>query len=184
MKRLTAVLSASILTAASIFGDDRSSLATEMGRLGVRSVLVIASQAVDEHPVWSPDGNALAANVDGRWVKVDLMAVSLKEGIWHGDQAIGVANSTPMPPIAESIVRKWEESAKYGMRRVVARDGTSAELRLDALSTHFVITNKGESPETLWKTSLENCYGLALSPDENLVAFVCELNGVVVTRVR
>jgi len=30
---------------------------------------------------------------------------------------------------------------------------------------------------------MENCHSLGLSPDENYVAYICELNGVVVTRL-
>ncbi len=45
------------------------------------------------------------------------------------------------------------------------------------------MTSKGREADILWKTGLENCHSLALSPDETLVAFLCELNGLVVFAV-
>ena len=60
------------------------------------------------------------------------------------------------------------------------RGGTRIELRQQDLGTQFVITPKGSKSEVLWTTDLENCHGLALSPDDKYVAFVCELNGVIV----
>jgi hypothetical protein len=30
---------------------------------------------------------------------------------------------------------------------------------------------------------MENCYGLALSPDDLSVAYVCERNGILVTKL-
>lgn len=61
-----------------------------MKRLGVRSALVIASQAIDEHPVWSPKGDALAVNVDGRWVELKLSPVTLEAATWRDNKPIGL----------------------------------------------------------------------------------------------
>lgn len=95
---------------------------TEMRRLDVRSALVLASQAIDEHPVWSPNGDALAVNVDGRWMKVALRPLTLENGSWHDGQPIGVVKSpAKMSSISESDVRKWEKSSRSGEGRVTAR---------------------------------------------------------------
>jgi hypothetical protein len=45
------------------------------------------------------------------------------------------------------------------------------------------VTSREREPEVLWTTGFENCHSLALSPDETLVAFLCELNGLVVFAV-
>ncbi len=146
------------------------------------SALVVASQAVDERPVWSPDGRFLAVNVDESWSKVDLASISLIKGTWHDGVEIGVADPPPrLDPIPESEVRNWEKAAKAGPRHVETANGTSIELEEEGLGTVFRITSPGGRPRVLWKTSLENCHGLALSPNQSLVAFVCELNGVIVT---
>ena len=170
------VLSASCRARPSVLG-------AEMQRLGVRSALVVASQSIDEHPVWSPDGRYIAVNVDGHWRKVDLSSIHLVASTWRKDQPVGA----PEPPartsqIGESRVRKWQRSARFEPRRIVARDGTTVELKLEeTLGTAFIITKKGSQPETLWTSGMENCYGLALAPDDKSVAYICEQNGVLVT---
>jgi hypothetical protein len=159
-----------------------ASLEKEMTRIGVRSALVIPSQAVDGHPVWSPAGDAIAAEIDGHWVKVDLRSTALEKGTWHGKESIGVLKQAPPEEsVSESVVRNWDKNLVSGARRVVMRNGTSIELRQEGLSTAFVVTRPGGTPDTIWKTSLENCHGLTLSPDERYVAYVCEMNGVIVT---
>ena len=158
-------------------------LGQAMAHLGLRSALVVQSQAVDEHPVWSPSGKQLAVNIEGKWFQVDLDPFTLKPGTWRGNQPIGVAEPparlTPMP---EHTVNVWAKGRRWGPRMIETRGGTVVELRQgDDLSTAFIITKKNSSPETLWKSELENCHSLALSPDERHVAFICELNGVIVT---
>jgi len=157
------------------------SLASQMKQLGVRSALVISSQSVDENPVWSPDGRSLAINVEERWVHIEPDTLKLEKGEWHGGQPIGIAASTAEPkPMDEKTVRDWEGRARSDPRRVETRGGTTVELRQQDVGTQFVVTPKGSKSEVLWTTGTENCHGLALSPDEKYVAFVCELNGVIV----
>ena len=159
-----------------------TSLEAEMTRLGVRSALVIASQAIDEHPVWSPKGDALAVNVDGRWVELRLSPVALEAATWRDNKPIGVVKPPISPStISESRVRSWEKSAKYGPRKAEMGDGKIVELRQEELSTSLIVTPPGGTAQVLWKSGLENCYGLAVSPDQHYVAYVCELNGVIVT---
>ncbi len=108
--------------------------------------------------------------------------MSLTRGTWHDGERIGVVNPPPpLTPISEGDVQNWQKSAKYGPRKLTTSSGTVVELDQDGLSTVFRTTSKGGKAVAHWKTSLENCHGLALSPDESLVAFVCELNGVIVT---
>jgi len=153
-----------------------------MRRLSLQSVLVVQSQAVDEQPVWSPKGDALAVNIEGKWLQLPLGSVTLAQGKWRGGLPIGVLQPAASPsPIDEKTVRVWQKTGKYGPRKVEASNGTIVELREVELSTEFVITKKGAAPERVWQSGLENCHGLGFSPDEKYVAFVCELNGVIVT---
>jgi len=159
-----------------------SILGTEMQKLGVHSALVLASQSIDEHPVWSPDGRYLAVNADGRWLRIDLSSIHLVAATWRKDQPIGVPEpAAKFSKVRESRVRDWQRSARFEPRRIVARDGTTIELRQEDLGTAFIITKKGGQPETLWTSGMENCHSLALAPDEKSVAYICELNGVLVT---
>lgn len=157
-------------------------LVSALQRLGLNSALVVRSQGVDEHPIWSPDGRFVAVDIDQNWMKIDLGAISLTKGTWHDGEGIGVPDPPPSPSaISEAQVREWEKSGAYAPRRIATKAGTVVELKPEGLGTLFRIARKGQKPTTLWTTSLEACHSLSLSPDQSLVAFVCELNGVVVT---
>lgn len=158
------------------------SLDAELTRLDTDTVLLVPSEAVDEFPVWSPDGSRLAANVMGVWYTVDLNRVALAEATWRGSLLVGVLNSE------ESVVEApeaaaWKAVANAAPRVINVGNGTQIELRQDGMSTAFVIETPGSAPKTLWKSDLENCHSLSLSPDQRLVAFICELNGVIVYRL-
>jgi hypothetical protein len=163
-------------------GANPTGFRSALTRLGLSSALVISSQAVDEQPLWSPDGDQLAVSVEGKWSKLDLGSVSLQKGTWHGDEAIGVASPAPrLSNITAAEVGDWQKSAKFDPRRITTKNGMTVELEQVGLGTVFRTTKKGQKPAVFWKTSLENCHSLTLSPDETLVAYICELNGVVVT---
>lgn len=158
------------------------SLDAQMKRLRVRSALVVAAHALDERPVWSPRGDALAFNTGGHWAKVRLQPVTLSPGTWMGKEAIGVVQS-PLRTRSEreSVVKEWERSSRYGDREVTTRDGATVELKQGELGTSFIVARPGRSPETIWSSRTSNCYALALSPDEHMVAYICEQIGLVVT---
>lgn len=158
-------------------------LTAEMQRLGVSSVLVVASQAIDDHPVWSPDGNSIAINIGERWMSVDLRNISLQPGTWHDKEPIGVASPPMAPkPVSENEVKRWDKSDRHGDRELVLPGGMKVELRQEELSTELRTTSGGKT-QTLWRTGLENCYSLSASPDGHMVAYICELNGLFVTRL-
>ena len=156
-----------------------------MDRLGFKSALVVNSQAVDEHPVWSPDGDAIAVNIEDHWSAVDLRSITLNHGTWHGKEPIGVVHPpAKVTPISRADVERWAKSNTYGVGKIETRSGMTIEFEQDELSTLFRLTQKGEQPVIRWRTSLESCHGLSLSRDERYVAFVCELNGVIVTDLK
>jgi Tol biopolymer transport system component len=163
---------------------DASRLVSQMKNLGVQFGLLVESQAIDEEPVWSPDGQFLAINVDGKWFQLDAASVVLRMGTWHDRKAIAVAHPVPeLQDISETDVLTWQKAARFDPRTLTTESGVTIELAPENLGTLFRVTRKGATPEILWKTALENCHSLALSPDESLVAFLCELNGLVIFEV-
>jgi hypothetical protein len=168
---------------ASVMASEPAPLPDEMRRLDVRSARLVASQEIDESPVWSPVGDAIAVNITGEWRKVELRGLKLKAGTWHGKEPIGVIESPALVRINASTVETWERAGRAGPREVMTGTGTKVELLSEDLGTRFVITAKGSPPETLWRTGLENCHSLALSANEAQVAFLCELNGLIVTNL-
>jgi hypothetical protein len=161
-----------------------ASLEEELERLGLRDVLLLPSQEIDESPVWSPDGRSVAVNLAGTWKRVSLSPIRLERAQWHGGEAIAVVESAVSSPVQESDVHEWQARGKGDPRRIVTSSGVSIELLPVDLGTRFLVSLAGQNPKVLWTTSLENCHSLALSPNERLVAFICELNGLLVTRLR
>lgn len=160
-----------------------ATLTTEMDRLKVHTVLLIPSSAIDEHPVWSPDGRYLVANVMGTWHSLDTSEVQLEPATWR-EQSIGVLAAKPnIEEIQAAKAEQWSKASVHGIREVTTRSGVKISLNQHELSTRFVVQKKGEAPRTLWRSTFENCHSLALSPDQRFIAFICEQNGVVVSYV-
>ena len=156
-------------------------LVSEMKALGLRFALLVESQAIDESPVWSPDGRFLAINLDQKWSTLNVESVALRMGTWHDRNTIAVAHPPPaLQEVSGTEVGTWQKTARFDPHRLTTKTGVTIELAPEDLGTVFRVTSKGLEPEVLWKTSLESCHSLALSPDETLVAFLCELNGLVV----
>ena len=165
------------------------SLEKELKRLGTESALIIDSQAVDDYPVWSPESRYLAIELAGengtKWYKVDLSAISLREATWRDGRKIGDLQLYS-PAISEADgneVRRWRLHAKLSPRIIRTGYGTKVNLRLNGFSTALIVTPMGGKPKVVWATGMENCHSLSLSPDERYVAFISEMNGVVVMRI-
>ena len=151
-------------------------LTSELAALHVQTALLFPSQAVDDFPVWSPDSRYLAANVQGKWFKLEISAVQLQEAKWHGKPIGTVKNDQKFTQATDAEVAEWVKRAKV-QRSVVSKSGITVELPQRELSTSLVLS-RGKNRKILWKTDLESCGGLQLSPDGRYVAFICETNGV------
>jgi hypothetical protein len=162
------------------------SLEKELARLKVDTALVFPSSAIDEEPVWSPNGEQLAVQVQGHWIKVDLTRLSLETAIWHGKQPIGVITDDCkglFEKASEDEIKKWRAKEKWNATKIVTKKGTSIELRQEELSTSLIITRKGKPPNTIWSSGVEVCGSIALSPDEKYFAFIAETNGVMIMMI-
>jgi hypothetical protein len=158
----------------------RSPLAAEMAKLNVHTALLFPSQAADEWPLWSADSQYLAANIEGKWLKLDMRTVHLKEAKWH-EQRIAVIDQPTFTDVESAQVVEWQKGARE-QDSVVSKSGIRVELPQRELSRSLVLS-KGKVRKTLWRTALENCGALSLSPDGRYVAFLCEMNGVFVTDI-
>ena len=151
------------------------SLTSELATLHAKTALLFPSQAVDEFPVWSPDSRYLAANVQGKWFKLEISTVQLEEAKWHG-KSIGIVKNQKFAQATDAEIAEWMKGARE-QQSVVSKSGITVEFSQRELSTSLVLS-RGKNRKTLWKTGLENCGGLQLSPDGLYVAFICETNGV------
>ena len=164
--------------------DANAALLKELRRFRVTTALLVSSQAIDEHPVWSPDGRQLALNLDEKWSAIAIRPLKLETTTWHSGETIAVVAPPPkMVPVSEAEILAWEQKSRSDPRKVTTTSGATIELAEEELGTVFKITNAGSQPVIRWRTALENCHSLALSPDERLVAFICELNGLMVETI-
>lgn len=183
MIRFALMLVASMLATIEPAGNALSGLDSQLTKLKADTALVFPSDAVDEHPLWSPDGRFLAVNVEGEWQRVDLTAVILEAGSWRRGQALGVITNREAISVAPATdIAAWQKSNTLRPRRATV-GGADVQLQASELSTALVLTFPGRKPETRWQSDMENCHSLVVAPDKRHVAFICEMNGVFILRV-
>jgi hypothetical protein len=82
-------------------------LGVAMRKLGVHTILLLESQAVDEMPLWSPDSRFVAVDVEGKWYKLDTGAITaLGAANWHG-QEIGAVHDELRSSVTVSLLNSW-----------------------------------------------------------------------------
>lgn len=155
-------------------------LGQQMERLHVHTALVIHSQSMDGLPVWSPDGRFLGVELAGKWVKVDVTETQLQEAKWHG-QRVGFQSKTNLQPMTKEEVDFWgkpKQVQNSDNDSVSTQSGLRVKIRHHEMSSSLIVS-KGPRKFVIWESDLENCYGLTLSPDKLHVAYLCELNGIL-----
>lgn len=152
-------------------------------RLKADTALVVPSQSIDDYPVWSPDSQSLAVNVEGQWKVVKLDTLRLIPGTWHGS-AVAVAEKSELARASEEEVKQWQKQSTHVERVLRLPTGECVRLAQKELSTRLEITDVKGVSRVLWHTDLENCGGISLSPDKKYLAYICELNGIMVSDVQ
>lgn len=168
-----------------VYGQDSTkNLNSEMTRLKTETVLIVQSQAIDEYPLWSPTSDFVACNIEGKWYKFRLTDIELADAKWRG-QTIGVLTTKDAySELTNKEQSKFEKVSKFNPREVKTKDGTKVELKMEGISVSLVVTKKGEKAKTLWTSGGENCHSLVLSPDEKYVAYLCEMNGLLIMKLK
>lgn len=169
-----------------LYGQDiAKNLNSELTRLNTETVLIVQSQAIDEYPLWSPNSDYIACNIEGKWYKFGLTNIELEDAIWR-KQTIGVLTiKDALTSLTDEELKQFDKVSKFNARKVTAKNGTKIELKeTDGFSVSFIITKKGNKPKTLWTSGGENCHNLVLSPNENYVAYLCEMNGLLIMRIK
>ena len=168
-----------------VYGQDTTkNLNSEMTRLKTETVLIVQSQAIDEYPLWSPNSDFVACNIEGKWYKFRLTNIELVDAKWRG-QSIGVLTTKDAyTSLTDNEHKQFDKVSKFNPREVTTRNGTKIELKETGdMSVSLILTIKGEKPKTLWTSGGENCHSLVLSPDEKYVAYLCEMNGLLIKKL-
>jgi hypothetical protein len=167
-----------LLVAASL-AQGGSGLSEEMAKLHVQTALVVPSQAIDEFPIWSADSRFLAANIEGKWFKIDTSKLQLKEATWVGQRVGALARKPELEPMSKEEAERWAKQAQHGESVVTGKSGMRAEIQRNSLSASLVLS-QGTRTSVIWRTDMENCGELSLSPNGAFLAYICESNGVLV----
>lgn len=145
---------------------------------------MIPSTALDDYPIWSPDSRYVAGDVMGTWQKVDLTSITLVPGTWHGNQKVGVVErKESVAPLEPELIDRWKPSSEPNPD-VAATHDVRIEFKREELSTSLVVTRRGKKPVIAWTSDLETCGVPVVAPNERLVAFLCEGNGLLVMALR
>jgi len=183
-KILTLLLTVLVINANGQDTTKTKNLASEMDRLKVETVLIVNSQAIDEYPLWSPNSNSIACNIQGKWYKFRLTNIELGDAQWRG-QTIGVISTKKAySELTDKEQKEFEAVSKFNAREVTTKDKTKIELRANGMSISLILTKDGGSEKILWTSGGENCHSLILSPNEKYVAYLCELNGLLVMKIK
>jgi len=159
-------------------------LTSEMLRLKIETVLIVNSQAIDEYPLWSPNSDFIACNIQGKWYKFRLTNIDLADANWRG-QTIGVLTTKDAySELEKKDQTEFEKVSKFNPREVKTKDGTKVELKMEGMNVSLIVTEKGEKEKVYWTSGGENCHSLVLSPDEKYVAYLCEMNGLLVMKLK
>ena len=155
----------------------------ELERLETKTALLVPSQGIDYYPTWSPKGNKLGANILGTWYEINLDKIALVDASWRDNQILGVLNSNSS--VSESAnAETWFDATRFNPRKMETKSGVLIELAQEGFGVKFRITEPDSEPIELWESGMENCHSLTLSPDHSKVAFICEMNGIFVYKLK
>jgi hypothetical protein len=148
----------------------------------IDTALVVQSKTVVRPPLWSPDSQSLGVNVSGKWFAIVPSKLTYKTGQWHGVH-IAVNPDPPSTPLLTKDVTLWTKQAQSKPDTITTKDGTVLTFKHDGQKTSFIVTESGKEPFTVWTSETESCHDLSISPDQKLVAYVCTVNGVMVSDI-
>jgi hypothetical protein len=154
-----------------------------MIRLKTETVLIVQSQAIDEYPLWSPNSDFVACNIQGKWYKFRLTNIDLAKAKWRG-QVIGVLTTKDAySEMTSKEENEFKKVSKFNPREATTKNGTKVELKMEGMSVSLIVKKKGKKAKKLWSSGGENCHSLVLSPDEKYVAYLCEMNGLLLMKL-
>jgi hypothetical protein len=148
----------------------------------IDTALVVQSRNVARPPLWSPDSQSLGVNVAGKWFTIVPSKLTYKTGEWHGVH-IAVNPDPPSTPLLTSDVTLWGKQLHSHPDTITIKDGTTLTFKHTGQKTSFIVTERGKEPFTVWTSETESCHDLSISPDERLVAYICTVNGVMVSDI-
>jgi hypothetical protein len=160
-----------------------ASLNDGMARLNVDTALLVLAAEIKTLPVWSPDARFLGVLLQGQWFKLDTRLLPLREETWYGQRIGTTAGGAELWLMSANEAADWAKVGQHADKRIKGHSGLSLEI-LDHDSSSTLVISRGAHHFVIWKTNLETCGLLSLSPDDAYLAYACERSGLFVTDVR
>ena len=151
----------------------------EFARLDVNRILLLPDIAIDYYPIWSPDNQYIGINVGNTWYKYDLSETTMVLADVR-KEVIGYNNYGSLDSLSANDVEHWNTATTYDPRQVRTQDGYTYALQMVGLSTQFIETDPAGNTKEIFRTEGENNHSLSLSPDQKFIAFIAEMNGLMI----
>jgi hypothetical protein len=148
----------------------------------IDTALVVQSKAVVNPPLWSPDSQSIGVNVKGKWFSVVPSKLTYATGQWHGVH-IAVNQAPPSTPLNTKDVALWAKQSHSHPDTITTSDGTILSFKKEGAKTSFIVKEPNAEAQVLWTSDSESCHDLSISPDQKLIAYVCTVNGVMISDI-
>jgi len=176
----TSLLLALILWGNIVFAQETSSLEKELQKGGYSLVLFVPASNLEEHPLFSPDGDYLGFNSYGKWKMNSLNDITISGATWLGMDLGYNDKANSSKNLKTKELESYKTATKVGMSKLILSNNTVIELQSNGFGTSLIITPKGEEPKRIWTTGMEPCFNLAVGSNENLIAFMCPMSGMFI----
>ncbi len=152
----------------------QKSFGEKLNKFDKNAVVMFHRQDIDEMPLWSENNHFVGCNVSGEWIVFDLKKVRFKK-FKLGDYKVGIlANLNVISPISNDLVLTLKESTNYDMRSIKLHNSKTIEIKSDIFKSQLLINEK------LVMTLRGNCHSLSSTLDGKYLAFISELDGLIV----
>lgn len=158
-------------------------LQTELTILQTNLVLLVSSGAVEERALWSPQSDYVACRLLGKWMKIPLNNLELKEGQWQGQKVGLLKNPALIRQLYESELKLFRATSEVQPIVIRTKPGIVYSLRPDGQGMVLVAKGRNGESRQLWSSGKEACHSMSLSPNEKYLACLCEQSGLLLTRL-
>ena len=169
-----------ILTAYNVNGQYARNVSEELDRIDAKIGLVVPF-GIDYFPIWSEDSKKIYFNIRDTWKIFDLNKVVLVETVWR-DWAIGY-NPKAIFELADStLIGSFELDRSIESLLISTNENTEAKIEQYGLQSGITIKHKGEVVFEMVSGG-EVYHSPAISPDGKYVAFIAEMNGLMLVKL-
>ena len=149
-------------------------LGDKLDRFGNKTAIMFYRQDIDEMPLWSVGNKYLAVNIKGDWFAFDLQYAKFQKTKMDGMKVGILKNLEIIDALSDELIPELKESTNFDIRKLELKSGKKIAIESDLFASTLYINGND-----LMKLK-GNCHSLSVSSDEKYLAFISELNGLIV----